>query len=98
MGGTKEQAGPRRNRHRTYIFWVAGHIETWLARATLSAIARLAIVHRAILTRLRASRLVCGETHCANRGCQDREQDFEITSHELPSLATIMKASQKEEG
>ena len=69
-----------------------------LAAATLTAIAGLIIVHRAILARRRATRFVCGETHCANRGCQNRKQDFEMTSHELPSLATIVKASQKEEG
>jgi hypothetical protein len=52
-----------------------------LASATLSAIARLTIVHRAILTSLLTARLVRCETHCANRGCQERKQDFEMILH-----------------
>ena len=70
----------------------------WLpAIATLTAIARLIVVHRAILARLRATRLVCCETHCANRGCQNRKQDFEIILHRAISLSTIAKASEKKE-
>ena len=53
-----------------------------LASATLSAIARLTIVHRAIFTSLLTARLVRCETHCANRGCQERKQDFEMILHE----------------
>jgi hypothetical protein len=54
-----------------------------LTIAILSAIACLAIVHRAILTGLLTARLVRRETHCANRGCQDRKQDFEMILHKL---------------
>src|SRR5947199_7004181 len=64
-----------------------------LASATLSAIARFTIVHRAILTGLLTARLVRREPDCANRGCQDRKQDFEITLHDQRSLAIISKAS-----
>src|SRR5437773_6747229 len=67
-----------------------------LASATLSAIARFAIVHRAILTGLLTVRLVRRKTHCANRGCQDRKQDFETILHNQPSLASIANASGKE--
>jgi len=67
-----------------------------LASATLSAIARLTIIHRAILTSLLTARLVRRETHCANRGCQDRKQDFDVILHNQPSPATIAKASQKD--
>jgi hypothetical protein len=52
-----------------------------LASATLSAIACLTIVHRAILTSLLTARLVRRETYCANRGCQERKQDFEMILH-----------------
>ena len=66
-----------------------------LATATLSAIARFTIVHGAILTGLLTARLVCRETHCANRGCENRKENFEIIFHSQTSLATIVKASQK---
>jgi hypothetical protein len=65
------------------------------AIATLSAIARLVVVHRAILAGLLTARLVCRETHCANRGCENRKENFEIIFHSQTSLATIVKASQK---
>ena len=68
-----------------------------LASATLSAIARLTIIHRAILTSLLTTRLVRRETYCANRGSQDRKQDFEIILHNQRSSATIAKASEKRE-
>ena len=42
-----------------------------LASATLSAIARFTIVHRAILASLLTAGLVCRESHCANRSYQD---------------------------
>ena len=42
-----------------------------LAAATLTAVAGLIVVHRAILTRLRTTWLVRRETDCANRGCQE---------------------------
>ena len=42
-----------------------------LASATLTAIAGLIVVHRAILAGLLTARLVRRETHCANRSCQD---------------------------
>src|SRR5947208_2076165 len=64
-----------------------------LTSATLTAIARFTIVHRAILTGLLTARLVCREPHCANCGRQDRKQDFEIRLHEQPSLVSIAKAS-----
>jgi hypothetical protein len=64
------------------------------AIAILSAIACLVIVHRAVLARLLTARLVCRKPHCANRSCQDRKQDFEITFHNQPSLAIITKASE----
>src|SRR5882757_6784488 len=67
-----------------------------LASAALSAIACLVVVHRAILTRLLTARLVCRKPHCANRGCQDREQDFEMLLHNQPSLASIANASGKD--
>jgi hypothetical protein len=67
-----------------------------LATATFSAIACFAIVHRAILTSLLTARLVRRETYCANRGCQDRQQDFEMILHNQPSPATFAKASQKD--
>src|SRR5438093_1015971 len=66
-----------------------------LTSTTLTAIARFTIVHRAILTGLLTARLVCRETHCANRGCQDRKQDFKIIFYTQPSLASITNASQK---
>jgi hypothetical protein len=66
-----------------------------LASATLSTIARLIIVHRAILAGLLAVWLVRRETHCANRSCQDRKQNSEIIFHPQPSLASIANASQK---
>jgi len=66
-----------------------------LATATLSAIARFTIVHGAILTGLLTARLVCRETDCANRGCENRKENFEIIFHSQTSLATIVKASQK---
>jgi hypothetical protein len=53
------------------------------AIAALSAIARLIVVHRAILAGLLTARLVCRETNCANRGRQNRKQDFEIILHNL---------------
>jgi hypothetical protein len=68
-----------------------------LASATLTAIARLAIVHRAILTSLLTARLVRRETYCANRGCQHGEQDFETILHIQRSSPTIAKASEKRE-
>jgi hypothetical protein len=64
-----------------------------LAAATLTAVARLIVVHRAILARLRTTRLVCRETHCADGGCQERPQDFQMISHEGLSLVAIAKAS-----
>src|SRR5437667_12017032 len=67
-----------------------------LTSATLSAIARFTIVHRAILTGLLTARLVCRKTHCANRGCQDRKQDFEMILHTQPSPASIANASGKD--
>src|SRR5207248_9002153 len=66
-----------------------------LASATLSAIARFTIVHRAILASLLTAGLVCRESHCANRSYQDCKQDFEITLHSQPSLASIANASGK---
>ena len=71
--------------------------KTCLAAATLTAIARLVVVHRAILTRLLTTRLVCRETDCANRSGQNRKQNFEIILHKSPSLATVAKASGKDE-
>jgi hypothetical protein len=68
-----------------------------LATATLSAITRFTIVHRAIFSRFLAAWLVCCETDCANRGCQNREQNFEMILHNQPSLASIAKASEKKE-
>lgn len=56
---------------------------TWLAVATLTAIARLVVVHRAILTRLRTTRLVCGETHGADQGCKNRKQNLRMIFHKL---------------
>ena len=52
-----------------------------LASATLSAIARFTIIHRAILARLRTTRLVCRETDRANRGYQNRKHNLEIIVH-----------------
>ena len=52
------------------------------AVAILAAITRLVIVHWAVLTRLLTTWLVCRETDCANRGRQDRKQDFETIVHE----------------
>jgi hypothetical protein len=65
------------------------------AIATLSTIARLIVVHRAILAGLLAVWLVRRETHRANRSRQDRKQNFEIIFHTQPSLASIANASQK---
>jgi hypothetical protein len=69
----------------------------WLAAATLPAIAGLIVVHGAILARLRATRLVCRETHRANRGGQNRKQNFQIILHKQPSSVTTAKASGKDE-
>jgi hypothetical protein len=67
----------------------------WLAVATLSAIARFTIVHRAILAGFLTIGLVCRETDCANRGCENQKENFEIIFHSQTSRATIVKASQK---
>jgi hypothetical protein len=61
----------------------ARHFAWLTAIATLTAITGFIVVHRAILARLRTTRLVCRETHCANRGYQDRKQDFEMILHNL---------------
>ena len=66
-----------------------------LAAAAFPAIARLVVVHRAILTRLRTTRLVCSETHSADRGCQKRKQNFQIILHWTMLLPTIANASEK---
>jgi hypothetical protein len=64
-----------------------------LAATTLTAIARLTIVHRAILTRLRATRLICCETHGANRRCNYRKENLQIISHDSLSGMAVAKAS-----
>src|SRR5262245_8289512 len=97
MGGTKEQAGVGRGNDSNCSRWVAGQIATWLAAATLTAIARLIIVHRAILARLRTTRLVCRETYCANRGSKNRKQNFQIILHQRLSLATTANSSENRE-
>jgi hypothetical protein len=75
----------------------ACQFSTWLAGATFTAVTRLVVVHWTILTGLRTTRLVCGETHCANRGRQDREQDFETILHNQRSSPALAKASEKRE-
>jgi len=67
-----------------------------LASATLSAITRFTIVHRTILSRLLTTRLVRRETDCANHGCQNGKQGFEIILHEQPSLVSVAKANQND--
>jgi len=79
--------------HRACSRWV-GDIAMRLAAATLTAVAGLIVVHRAVLTRLRTTWLVRRETDCANRGCQERKQDFEMITHERLSLAAFVKASE----
>src|SRR5215475_684202 len=97
MGGTKEQAGVGRGNDSNCSRWVAGQIATWLAAATLTAIARLIIVHRAILARFRTTRLVCRETYCANHGGKNRKQNFQIILHQRLSLATTANSSENRE-
>jgi hypothetical protein len=70
-------------------------LDSLTAIAIFAAIACLVVVHRAILTGLLTARLVCCETDCADHSCQNRKQDFEILFHDQPSLASIAKASQK---
>ena len=65
------------------------------AIAALPAITCLIVVHRTILAGLLTTRLVCRETHCANRGCENRKENFEIIFHSQTSLASIANASQK---
>src|SRR4029450_7739743 len=65
------------------------------AIATLSTIAGLVIVHRAILATLLTARLVCRETYRVNRSSQDRKQNFETILYTQPSLASVANASGK---
>ena len=58
------------------------HASENLAAATFTAVASLVVVHRAIFTRLRATRLVGRETDCANHGCQNGTQDLQVIFHE----------------
>jgi hypothetical protein len=70
-GWNERETGVERTGQYNRSRWIARYMAARLAGATLSAIARFTIVHRAILTGLLTARLVCRETDCANRGCQD---------------------------
>ena len=54
-----------------------------LAGATLTAIAGVVIVHGAILTGFRTTRLVCGEANRTNQRRKDRKQKLKMTFHRL---------------
>ena len=58
-----------------------------LAIAALAAIARLAIIHRAILAALFACWLIRGKRSHANHRCQEREENFRVTFHTALTFA-----------
>ena len=54
-----------------------------LTVATLPAITLLVVVHRTVLARLFASRLVCGKSRRANHCRQNRKQNLRVILHEI---------------
>jgi hypothetical protein len=53
----------------------------WLATAAFAAIARLTVIHGAILSGLLARGLICGKRSCANHRRENREENFGVTFH-----------------
>ena len=62
-----------------------------LAIAVLAAIACTAIVHRAILAALLASRLICRKSNRANHRCDDGKQNFSVLFHTRFNSPTSLK-------
>jgi len=74
----------KKNRRATKLLWPP---DLSLAIAALTAIALLAVIHRAILAALLARWLIRGKRSRADHRCQEREENFRVTFHTaLPSL------------
>ena len=58
-----------------------------LAIAALTAIALLAVIHRAILAALLACWLIRGKRSRADHRCQEREENFRVTFHTALTFA-----------
>src|SRR5437763_6995140 len=69
------------------IFTYSIFLASELATAALAAIARLAVIHRAILAALFARWLIGRERSCTNHRCEKREENFRVTFHTALSFA-----------
>jgi hypothetical protein len=70
---------------------VDGRRSSPLTVATLPAIARHVVVHRAVLAGLFASRLVCGKSCRANHCRQNRKQNFSVILHEISFVRDVIR-------
>jgi hypothetical protein len=69
------------------IFTYSIFLISELATAALAAIARLAVIHRAILAAFLARWLICRERTRADHRCEKREENFRVTFHTALTFA-----------